>query len=230
LAGAALDFNANLAAPRKTPARALCHLGFAAPPPHLLPMNIAILAWGSLLWDPRELQLAAPFTLTGPSLPIEFCRISKDLRLTLIIDETYGTLCQSYAATSACATLEDAAENLRLREGMPNAADIGFIDLTTQARSPHAVQRHPHAIESIADWALHAGYDAVIWTALASDFEKHTAEPFSVNAAMRYLTGLEQQEPDAFARALDYIRRAPAATQTAVRDAVAAQWPQDATL
>ncbi len=188
-------------------------------------MKIAILGWGSLLSDPRELHLATPFEPTGPNLPIEFCRISKDHRLTLIIDESFGTLCQTYAATSAFTELADAIENLRLREKMPGAADVGYIEVATQQRSPAAAERHPHAIETIGDWAQHAGVDAVIWTALDSHFQHHTREPFSVTAAMRFLEGLEQNDTEAFARALDYIRLAPAATQTPVRDAVAAQWP-----
>jgi hypothetical protein len=188
-------------------------------------MKIAILGWGSLLWDPRDLQTAAPFERAGPNLPIEFCRVSKNHRLTLIIDETFGTLCQTYAATSACNNLDEAIENLRLREQMPSAADVGFVEIATDARSPIATERHPHAIETIADWALNAGHDAVIWTALDSNFADRTGEPFSVNAAMRFLENLEQHDPEAFARALEYIRLAPAATQTPVRDAVAAQWP-----
>jgi hypothetical protein len=188
-------------------------------------MKIAVLGWGSLLWDPRDLQLATPFELIGPRLPIEFCRVSKNRRLTLIIDETFGTLCRIYAATSACNNLDEAVENLRLREGMSSAADVGFIETAPQERSPAATKRHPHAVETIADWVLNAGYDAAIWTALDSNFENWTAEPFSVNAAMRFLENLEQRDAEAFARALDYIRRAPAATQTPVRDGAVAQWP-----
>jgi hypothetical protein len=193
-------------------------------------MKIAIFGWRSLLWDPRELQLATPFELTGPSLPIEFCRVSKSHRLTLIIDETFGTLCRTYAATSACSELDEAVENLRLREGMHNATDVGFVKIASQERSPMATARHPHAVETIADWALNAGYDAAIWTALDSHFEGRTKEPFSVNAAMRFLENLEQHDSEAFARALDYIRRAPAATQTPVREATVAMWPEQAEL
>jgi hypothetical protein len=189
-------------------------------------MRIAILGWGSLLWDPRELQLATPFELAGPNLPIEFCRISKNRRLTLIIDETFGTLCQTYAAVSAFDNLDDAVENLRLREEMPNAADVGVIITASPERSALAAERHPHAVETIADWALHAGYGAAIWTALGSVFETQTKEPFSVTAAMRFLEDLKQNDAEAFARALEYIHRAPFATQTPVREAVNERWPE----
>jgi hypothetical protein len=188
-------------------------------------MKIAILGWGSLLWDPRELQLAAPFELNGPSLPVEFCRVSKNQRLTLIIEESFGTLCSTYAAASACDTLDEALENLRVREGMSSAADAGFVVTATQERSPAAAKRHPFAVETIADWTQNAGYDAAIWTALDYNFESRTGEPFSVNAALRFLEKLEKHDSEAFARALDYIRKAPPATQTPVRDAAALQWP-----
>jgi len=188
-------------------------------------MKIAIIGWGSLLWDTKELQLATPFELNGPNLPVEFCRVSKNHRLTLVIDETFGTLCRTYAATSACARLEEAVENLALREGMSGTADVGFVELARQTRSSLATERHPHAVETIADWTLNAGYDAAVWTALESGFERSTGEPFSVDAAMRYFEHLEQSDPDAFHRALEYISRAPAATQTPVREAAVAQWP-----
>ncbi len=189
-------------------------------------MKIAILGWGSLLWDPRELHLATPFELAGPNLPIEFCRVSKDHRLTLIIDEDYGTLCQTYVAASAFDNLDEAIANLAEREGMTRKADVGFVTSAGQERSRLAAERHPHSVETIADWALHAGYDAAIWTALGGHFQQETGEPFSVNAAMRFLEALEQNDAPAFAHALEYIRRAPAATQTPVRDAVYAAWPE----
>ncbi len=104
-------------------------------------MKIAVLGWGSLLWDPRDLRLATPFELPGPSLPIEFCRVSKNRRLTLIIDETFGTLCRTYSATSICNNLSEAVENLRVREGMSSAADVGFVETATQERSPVATHQ-----------------------------------------------------------------------------------------
>ena len=50
-------------------------------------MKIAILSWGSLLWQPKDLQFNQEigWSNNGPMLPIEFARISKDGRLTLVI-------------------------------------------------------------------------------------------------------------------------------------------------
>jgi hypothetical protein len=173
-------------------------------------MKSAVLAWGSLVWDPRDLQTAAEFAPNGPLLPIEFCRISADGRLTLAIDETFGATCTTYSAPSALESLDAAIENLRLREGMPNALEVGFVELSSGKQSDIALQRHPEAVATIAAWATSNGYDAAIWTALASNFDQPDkgAEPFSVTAAVRYLEGMEGQDAAKFARALAYIRNA----------------------
>ena len=193
-------------------------------------MKSAVLAWGSLVWDPRDLQTAAEFAPNGPLLPIEFCRISADGRLTLAIDETFGATCTTYSAPSALESLDAAIENLRLREGMPNALEVGFVELSSGKQSDIALQRHPEAVATIAAWATSNGYDAAIWTALASNFGQPDkgAEPFSVTAAVRYLEGMEGQDAAKFARALAYIRNAPPEIETPVRDEVAKRWPGSA--
>ena len=50
-------------------------------------MKIAILGWGSLIWQPKDLKFDANigWKEKGPILPIEFARISKDGRLALVI-------------------------------------------------------------------------------------------------------------------------------------------------
>ena len=54
-------------------------------------MRIAIIAWGSLVWDPRTLQIKGDWVASGPELDIEFSRVSKDGRLTLVIDPVNGS-------------------------------------------------------------------------------------------------------------------------------------------
>jgi hypothetical protein len=187
----------------------------------------AILAWGSLVWDPRELQTAAKFVANGPLLPVEFCRISADGRLTLAIDETFGAVCKTYSAPSALESLNAAIENLRLREGMSNARAVGFVETVSGRQSGVAVERHPEAVATIAAWAAAIGYDAAIWTALKSNFDEPEkgGEPFSVTAAIRYLETLEGADGPKFARALTYIRKAPPEVETPVREEVSKRWP-----
>ena len=185
---------------------------------------IAVLGWGSLVWDPRDLRAAAPFAPNGPPLPIEFCR-SGDGRLTLVIDETFGAVCTTYSAPSAIDDLDAAIENLRVREGMQNARGVGFVELASGKQSDVALQRRPKAVATITAWAQSNGYDATIWTALASNFEEHGGEPFSVTAAIRYLEELEKRDAAKFASALAYIRNAPPEVETPVRDEVNKRWP-----
>jgi hypothetical protein len=186
-----------------------------------------VLAWGSLVWDPRELKTVAKFAPDGPLLPIEFCRISADGRLTLAIDETFGAICNTYSAPSAYDSLDAAIENLRLREGMGNARTVGFVEPASGKQSAVAIERHPEAVATISAWAASKGYDAAIWSALASNFDEFDkgGELFSVSAAIQYLETLEKDDPAKLAAALAYIRNAPPEVETPVRERVAKRWP-----
>src|SRR6185437_6546516 len=106
----------------------------------------AVLAWGSLVWDPRELKVAAPLKADGPLLPVEFCRVSADGLLTLAIDESFGAVCRTYSAPSAFDDLDAAMENLRQREDMPTLRAIGFVEPVSGRQSEAAAERHPQAI------------------------------------------------------------------------------------
>ena len=50
-------------------------------------MIIAILGWGSLIWEPKELEFDRKigWLENGPILPIEFARISNNKRLTSLL-------------------------------------------------------------------------------------------------------------------------------------------------
>jgi hypothetical protein len=189
-------------------------------------VKIVILAWGSLVWDPRDLKTVATFKPNGPLLPVEFCRISKDRRLTLAIDEDFGAVCTAYTAPSAFDDLDQAIENLRLREET-HARDVGYVEPASDRESESAAQRHPQAVATIAAWTASSGYDAAIWTALKSNFDEwgKGGEAFSVTAAIRYLEALEVEDAAKFETALSYIRKAPAEVETPVRDEVAKRWP-----
>ena len=55
------------------------------------------------------------------------------------------------------------------------------------------MERHSKAAATIKTWAQANGFDAAIWTALASNFHEpdKAGEPFSVEAAIRYLEMLD---------------------------------------
>lgn len=195
-------------------------------------MKIAVLAWGSVVWDPQGLETIRNFEPTGPYLPLEFCRVSRDGRLTLVIDESVDSLCQTYAAPSAFNELDGALQNLWIREGREGESlprdirehgRVGYVDRISGRASAKAIERHPRMVQTIKVWAASNGYDATIWTSLAGNFADQTGKLFSVQDAVRYLQALD---PPTLDKALVYIRRAPGEVRTPVRVAVNARWPE----
>ena len=183
-------------------------------------MKIAVLGWGSLIWDPGTLRLVGHWMEGGPSLPIEFSRISDNGRLTLVIDEAHGVDVPTRYAWSAFSDLDKAIADLQKREGSSARNRIGFIDIASGLTCERARANHPLACARILEWSKGQHLDAVIWTAIGPRFQEKTSVPFSVEAAVRYLVGL--QEPRR-ALAIAYICSAPADVVTPVRTKAAAE-------
>lgn len=186
-------------------------------------MKIAILGWGSLIWNPGSLKTNGDWRPGGPRLPIEFTRISDDGRLTLVIDERHGVEVPTRYAVSASANLDEAIENLRERERCPTIDPIGYVDLKSERASKVAVGRHAAACDRIKAWAGERKLDAVIWTALGPRFKDKIHKAFSVEAAVNYLVGLEG---DARTKTFEYIRNAPIEVMTPVRRAAIEALPE----
>ncbi len=179
-------------------------------------MKIAILGWGSLLWDNRAEfdQWHESWQHDGPTLKLEFSRVSTSRlnALTLVIDEIHGTPTVVAWCFSKRANPDDAVCDLRCREGT-TLKNIGRVDVAQQAASSD----HTRAPGSIISWAWGKGLDVVVWTALKSNFEEKTGHPFSVDAAMSHLRALT---PKGKAKAAEYIWRAPDFVQTPLRAAL----------
>lgn len=173
-------------------------------------MNIAVLAWGSLYWDKRELKIVDDWTNGGVILPIEFARISKDGRLTLVITEKYGTAIETYWAISKYSKLEEAIENLRAREDT-NTKGIGFVDLNSNKKQSKLSQP---LLDNISAWAKEKVLDAVIWTDLESNFSEKQGKEFSYENAEKYLMTLNREAKKI---ADEYIKKAPELTMTKLR-------------
>src|SRR5690349_10640127 len=146
-------------------------------------MGIAILGWGSLLWEGgRDFEEQhEPWQYDGPTLRIEFSRVS-DSRLgalTLVVDDKCGSPAKVAWCLSKRQTVEDAICDLRSREGttVENIGHIRLHALHTPFADPAASQ------DLIINWARQKDLNAVIWTALKSNFQKKTLRPFSVDAA-----------------------------------------------
>jgi hypothetical protein len=142
--------------------------------------------------------------------------------LTLVVDEANGSHCETSIAQSSYGDLGQAKENLREREGMLHVNGVGFVDRQTGEVSFRAEERHPNAVDNIREWLEGSAFDAVVWTALASNFAETRGEPFSIDASLSFLNELS---PEKLTTALEYINRAPEQTQTALREAIAMRWP-----
>ncbi len=110
-------------------------------------MKIAVLGWGSLIWNPRELRISGEWHSDGPLLPVEFARVSQDERLTLVLYPEAEPI-QVLWALSACPSLEEAEENLADREGTSRHR-IGYLSLFNDLYRCDAA---PAALENIGNW------------------------------------------------------------------------------
>ena len=184
-------------------------------------MKIAILGWGSLIWEERPDfdKWHESWRLDGPILKVEFSRISKKTRkggLTLVIDAVHGTATQVAWSSSKRVNLKDTISDLRVREDTPNEENIGFVIL---ASGNHRA-RDPEAFETIVAWAKEMHIDAVVLTNLESNFAEKVNKPFSVEAAVDHIKSLL---PEGKAKAAEYIWRAPDFVQTPLRAALQAE-------
>jgi hypothetical protein len=167
-------------------------------------MSIACLAWGSLFWDPKELPLAGSWHLDGPSLPLEFARISSDGRLTLVLIEEATRLVPTAWSVLSVPSIEEAAESLRRREGPTRDEWIGRCSARHECRP------------EIRAWAEAKGLTGVVWAALPPKWKGVDGRAPSLEEAVGYLDKLAG-EPRRLAE--NYVRRAPSFVRTPYRDA-----------
>lgn len=179
-------------------------------------MKIAILGWGSLVGDSRELPLQGDWILGGPKLPLEFSRVSKDGRLTLVINMEHGAYVPSRYAESSRKDLGDAIADLRDREGTVRKR-IGFVDVTSGTTSKTEFPEQADVFDSMLEWCRTNSFDAVVWTALPSQFKSETGKLFTPDNAIEYLRGLPKTARD---NALQYIKKALVEVDTPVRKKV----------
>ena len=172
-------------------------------------MTITILGWGSLVWDPQGLPVNGDWQLGGPTLPIEFSRISGNGRLTLVIDEQDGVPVVTRYASSPRARLAHVVGDLRRREGTQKKY-IGFISVAKEnARSQSTI-----VTNSIREWAVKTGVSGVVWTDLPPNFRQKTGSIFTPGSAEVYLRGLENATHEL---ARTYIANAPVEVDTPLR-------------
>lgn len=177
-------------------------------------MKIAIIAWGSLYWEPGELSISSEWYFDGPMIPLEFARISSGNRLTLVIKPDYEKVKTLYAF-SAYTTISDARENVRIREKTDNIDNIGYIDFT----SNDFVVRPANLfiLDILKDWNENKGFDAIIWSDFSPLFSDKIHLAFTIENVISFLEGLPPTEKH---NALEYIMKAPTQIDTRFRKAI----------
>ena len=175
-------------------------------------MNIACLAWGSLVWDPRDLPIQRRWFDDGPFAPVEFTRQSLDGRITLVLDE-YAAPVRLLWARMAISDLDKAMEALKVREGITAANWRSTIGVWKAGDSG------PSPIKALPQWANATGVDAAIWTALRPQYRER-AETSQIRArptadwVVEYLGNLSGSVK---AEAEKYIRNTPLQIDTEYR-------------
>jgi hypothetical protein len=134
--------------------------------------------------------------------------------VTLVIDPRAEGI-QTYVTLLSVSTLEEAVEQLGVREKIAPPRRSEWVGLQTRDRPDRNRGDTGSGVrESIADWLGGQPLDAVVWTALpargpSGDFERPELDVL--------LTHLESLTGSARARAEEYIRRAPQTVRTPYR-------------
>lgn len=179
-------------------------------------MRIAILGWGSLIWQPKNLNynLEHGWNPDGPYLPIEFSRISANGRLTLVIDKN-ATPVKTLFSISNYSELDIAILDLAVREGC-SKEKIGScrkVDKDCIFNPDNFLFK-----KEIEKWLiLNPELDAVIWTNLSVKFKDAINLEYNSENVIKYLQALPK---DTQVLAEEYIRKAHQQIQTKMRDII----------
>lgn len=179
--------------------------------------KIAVIGWGSLLWDLDDLEphVEGEWQVAeGPLLPLEFVRVSakRKMALAVVIDYDHGVPCASSHIQSRRGDVMETVVDLARRERAPED-QIGYLDRSSGA----ARSRHSSVHEGMSDWLERSGYDAAVWTDLARNYEEMVGHDYSLHAAIDYLKGLPEAS---LIEAHRYIESAPANVETPLRAAL----------
>ena len=179
--------------------------------------KIAVIGWGSLLWDLDDLEphVEGDWQVAGgPLLPLEFVRVSakRKMALAVVIDYDHGVPCASSHIQSRRGDVMETVGDLARRERAPED-QIGYLDRSSGASR----SRHPSVHEGMLSWLEQTGYDAAVWTDLTRNYEEMLGHGYSLDAAIGYLKALPQPS---LIEAHRYIESAPANVETPLRAAL----------
>ena len=169
-------------------------------------MKIACLGWGSLIWKSGALPVAGEWQTDGPSLPVEFCRVSDGGELATAICMNAPAVPVLWAWLEAT-TLSVACRALREREAIPEDRCDGIGSLLITGRDTGI----------LTTWAREKGIEAIIWTGLRRE-ARHRKAGFLPWTKPSLISTASAERPRSHAR--DYICRVPAQLDTPYRRAI----------
>jgi hypothetical protein len=168
-------------------------------------VKIACIAWGSLIWEPRELQLASGWRPDGPLLPLEFVRDSDDSDELAIVMHEAAPPMPTYWALLDTSDLARAREMLRQREKIRPEYPQWIGSIPNPCGPPD---------QRVAAWLCEQKLDGAVWTALPAKFAKVSERAPSAHEAVAFLAGLEGEQRR---KAEDYVRKVPREISTLYR-------------
>jgi hypothetical protein len=172
--------------------------------------RIALIAWGSLVYDPGDLPVSSAWHLDGPALPVEFCRQSRDERITLVLTPGMPRVVTLWA-TLAVRDLAEARQLLANREARRTGASIQLTGFCAPSSADGM------CAEDIGAWAQAHGLDAAVWTSLGPRFQGVDGQVPTVSEVVAHLRSLPGQQREAAER---YVRCVPAQISTRYRTAI----------
>ncbi|MHC4549416.1 MAG: hypothetical protein ACYTEZ_11635 [Planctomycetota bacterium] len=120
-------------------------------------MRIAIIGWGSLIWDKRRLPPGGSWSKGGPTLPIAF---SQGPRPNLVVDGARGRETSTHYALSHRTSLADAIADFCDRDDA-SLQSVGFVSPTKISREEGP--ERAVVFDRIRTWCGQAGFDAAVW-------------------------------------------------------------------
>lgn len=171
-------------------------------------MKIAVIGWGSLIYSPGKLKISSGWKKDGPVLPIEFLRVSKDGRLTLVINPQDDAACVTTLwAISFFDDIQKAINNLRDREGTIEK-HIGFV-ISKETDNKDPIKKR------ISDWLTNGRQqiDAAVYTNLPPKNSKGEEKKIMVWADI--VGHIENNKRNKEIE--NYVRNAPEQIETPIR-------------
>ncbi len=165
-------------------------------------MIIYYIAWGSILWNFKNLKIETEWTKSKIKFPLNFSRISDNGkgRLTLVIDKT-GEMNNVYYAQTSFSNLNIAIQKLKIREKTSNK-NIGFINIASNIYRTSILD--DNKIHELVNFAKNNKIDGLIWTEIPSNFDEVFGKPYSKDNAIEYIES-KYDNKRVYNKILEYI-------------------------